>query len=120
MSTLTTDTSTWLRPPSVAHSGWQYEIRCDILRDDPDPSELAQISALARRLFNALKASRHGRDADSSLSRLFAPRFEQLCVDCDNPENSFITFEDALEEFNQALDDLYSWGDETRVILNLG
>ncbi len=100
---MTFNERSWLRPPSSIHKGWRYRVGIE-LPDDDNPSDevfLAARGAVVAQLRTSPDFSRE--DITGVWLRDVIDLIE--------------TSED-VEEFNEALDELYDWGDSERVIIN--
>lgn len=91
----------WQRPPSVIHRGWRYTIHLGrrIEAGDDFTFDTAPIPAgLQATVCAALKASPDWGDELSEIAEAFSSAGN-------------------VGEFDEALTDLYDWGDRNRVIV---
>lgn len=94
---------TWQRPPSSIHQGWRYTISIkDFFVDDPTDE---QVPPIAAAVADALKTAR-----DYVIESAAGEDLRDL-------EGLFRSV-DTVIEFDDALGELYDWGDEFRVIIH--
>lgn len=94
---------TWQRPPSSIHHGWRYTISIkNFFVEDPED---AQVPTIATAVADALKSAR-----DFTLESAAGRELRDL-------EGLFRSVDTVLE-FDDALGELYDWGDAFRVIIH--